>query len=461
MYAHSTRIGSTRWALLALALGFFASAQAPTAAQQVGEGAKVGTWKTWNIASAAEIDVPAPPADTSDQTKAELAELRLLQTLRSPSLNGVVSYWNGVSALQHWTELAFRIPGNGPRVARLSAYVHTAMFDAVVVAYRAKYASNRKSPGQLASDLTPTVSTPGDVPSYPSEHAAIAGAASAVLAFFNPGEAKNYEALAQEEAFSRMIASTNYRSDVEAGLALGRAVAAKAIARAQADGSDAKWTGTVPAGPGYWIGTNPVEPLAGTWKTWILSSGSQIRPGPPPAFDTPEFKAQVTAVKHLTTTMTASERALALYWLNAGPFAPQYDTAYGLMASNNVSLARTARIVGLMGAAAADAVISVWDGKYTYWTIRPTQVDPTIPTLTPVPNYPSFNSGFTAVGSALTEAIGYFFPDEASRMREIAQQMALGRVHEGVHYPIDVETSLTQGRQVVELAIQRDKMNDN
>ena len=36
MYAHSTRIGSTRWALLALALAFFASAQAPTAAQQVG-----------------------------------------------------------------------------------------------------------------------------------------------------------------------------------------------------------------------------------------------------------------------------------------------------------------------------------------------------------------------------------------------------------------------------------------
>jgi hypothetical protein len=342
----------------------------------------------------------------------------------------------------------------------VSAHVHTAMADAVVVAYHAKYAYNRKAPSQLANDLIPAVSTISD-PSYPSEHAAIAGAAAAVLSFFNPSEAKNYDALAQEEGLSRMIAGTNYRSDVEAGLALGRAVAAKVIARAQADGGDAKWTGTVPTGPGYWVGTNPVEPLAGNWKTWILSSGSQIRPGPPPAFDTPEFKAQVAAVKHLTTTMTASERALALYWLQVGPFLPHFDTAYTLMAGNNVSVARAARITALMAAAAEDAVIGVWDAKYVYWTLRPTQVDPTIPTLTPVPNYPAFNSGFTAVSSAALETIGYFFPAEASRMREIAQQIALGRVHEGIHYPIDVESALTMGRQVAELGIQRDKMNDN
>jgi hypothetical protein len=456
MHAHST-LGSARWALLALA--FLVSAHGPAVAQQGDEGAKVGNWKTWNLASATEIDVPAPPAETSDQTKAELAEMRLLQAIRSPILNSVVDSWSGARAVQRWTDLTLRVPA-GFRLARVSSYVHTAMSDAAVVAYRAKYAYNRKPPSVLAPDLIPSATVPAE-PSYPSEHAAIAGAAAAVLSFFNAAEAKNYDALAQEAAFSRLIAGTNYRSDVEAGLALGRAVAAKVIARAQADGSDAKWTGTVPTGPGYWVGTNPVEPLAGTWKTWILASGSQFRPGPPPAFDSPEFKAQLAEVKRLATTLSPAERTLDLFWVQNGPYVPLYETAYSLMARSNVSPARTARITALMATTAYDAFIAVWDAKFVYWTIRPTQVDPTIPTLLPVPNYPAFSSGFTAVSAALTDTIGYFFPEEASRMRDIAQQIAIGRIHEGIHYRVDVEASLKLGRQVVELGVQRDKMNDN
>jgi hypothetical protein len=30
---------------------------------------------------------------------------------------------------------------------------------------------------------------------------------------------------------------------------------------------------------------SPVEPGAGRWKTWVLASGSQFRPGPPPGSD--------------------------------------------------------------------------------------------------------------------------------------------------------------------------------
>ena len=65
-------------------------------------------------------------------------------------------------------------------------------------------------------------------------------------------------------------------------IALGRAVAAKVISWANSDGSAVEWTGSVPTTPGSWNGTNPLEPLAGTWKTWVLHSGDQLRPGPPP-----------------------------------------------------------------------------------------------------------------------------------------------------------------------------------
>ncbi len=60
-------------------------------------------------------------------------------------------------------------------------------------------------------------------PSFPSEHAAVAGAAATVLAYLLPDAAAGrFDALATEAAESRIAAGAAFRSDVEAGLALGR-----------------------------------------------------------------------------------------------------------------------------------------------------------------------------------------------------------------------------------------------
>ena len=95
---------------LAAALSFASAGQG--AAQSAGEGPKVGQWKTWHLASADEIAIPAPPADRSDQTKAELKELLQFQGRRSdsPALNGIATSWNGLAAVKRWTDVAIRIP---------------------------------------------------------------------------------------------------------------------------------------------------------------------------------------------------------------------------------------------------------------------------------------------------------------------------------------------------------------
>jgi hypothetical protein len=54
----------------------------PISGEVANNGSKVGQWKTWVLTSSTEIQVPAPPAETSDQTKAELAELRQLQAAK-------------------------------------------------------------------------------------------------------------------------------------------------------------------------------------------------------------------------------------------------------------------------------------------------------------------------------------------------------------------------------------------
>ena len=61
-----------------------------------GDSQQVGKWKTFVLSSGGEIAVPAPPAENSDQAKAELAELQQIQlssitTLYRPRSAGMTS----------------------------------------------------------------------------------------------------------------------------------------------------------------------------------------------------------------------------------------------------------------------------------------------------------------------------------------------------------------------------------
>src|SRR5215472_10583755 len=248
-----------RVTVLAMAFVLPGLIAAPARSEVAGDGTKVGQWKTWVLASGREIHVPALPAETSDQTKAELAELRQLQKERSPSANTAIQYYNAMPATQRWHDLAFALarvtpPQSPNRQAYLAAILHTALHDAVIATWAAKYQFNRKPPSQMAPDVTLVVPTPGAVPalepSYPSEHAALAGTAVGILTSFFPKEEANLKAMATELGQTRLLMGANYRSDIDVGFALGQTVAQKALARAATDGSDAKWTGTVPTGPG-------------------------------------------------------------------------------------------------------------------------------------------------------------------------------------------------------------------
>src|ERR671923_220666 len=167
----------------------------------------------------------------------------------------------------------------------------------------------------MAPDVTMVVTISGATaapePSYPSEHAALAGTAVGILTVFFPKEEANLQAMAAEVGQTRLLMGTNYRSDIDAGFTLGQAVAQKALARAATDGSDAKWTGTVPTGPGMWVGKEPLEPLMGTWKPWLMTRGDQFRPEPPPAVDSAVFREELALLKQINSHPTPSQRAIA------------------------------------------------------------------------------------------------------------------------------------------------------
>jgi hypothetical protein len=424
----------------------------------------VGQWTTWVLGSATDIPVPAPPADNSAQTKKELGELRQLQAQRSEIVDTAIQYYFAVPATQRWHDMAFTVAraekSNVNRQERLQAILHTAILDAVVATWAAKYQYNRKLPSQLASDITVVPTSggppPSTEPSYPSEDAAIAGTAVGVLTALYPNEAKDVQAMAAEIQQARLQMGANYRSDLDAGFALGQAVAQKALARAATDGANQVWTGTVPTGPGLWVGTNPVEPLEGSWKPWIMTSGSQFRPGPPPAFGSPEFQADLATVKQLSSNPTPSQRALAIN-AAADPLHFFWDPVYAVVAQGRLTVPREARVTALIAAAAHDATIAAHDAKYTYWRLRPWMADPTIMPYVPQPNHPSYVSNAAIIDTAMDELAAYFLPEEVGRFHTLAEQGGWLRVYGGVHFPSDVQTGNAMGKSLAALAIQRDQ----
>jgi membrane-associated phospholipid phosphatase len=427
---------------------------------------QAGRWTTWVLGSASDVLPPPPPADNSAQTAAELAQLRQLQAQRSDIAITSVHYWNMGPATQRWTDLTLsliqRDKINPVRAARILACVHTAMSDAAVATWNAKYTYGRRPPSKLDPGIQPVVAVT-NTPSYPCEHAALAGAAAMVLTAMFPNDTATFSGMEKDDCQSRLMAGTNYPSDISAGLTLGTMVGQKAVSRAASDGSTAVYTGTVPTGPGFWQGTNPVEPLAGTWKTWILTSGSQLRPGPPPTFGSAQFQTELAEVKSVSSNATPTQRAIALFWADgAGTVTPPghwFQIASTLIARDNLNTPRAARILGLLGATVEDAAISCWDCKFTYWFIRPNQADPSIVTIVPTPNFPSYTSGHSTFSGASSEVLAHFFPKDADQLRSMAQEAAMSRLYAGIHYRTDNETGLKVGQQLAALSIDRDQVN--
>ena len=449
-----------------MALALLGATALPTSGEVVSGGPKVGQWKTWVLTSSTEIQVPAPPAETSDQTTAELAELRQLQKERSPSANTAIQYYNAVPATQRWHDLAFALARaekhSANSQARLAAILHTALHDAVIATWAAKYQFNRRPPSQVAPDVTTAVTITGEVaasePSYPSEHVAIAGTAVGVLTAFFPKEEPNLKAMAAEVGQTRLLMGANYRSDTDAGFALGQTVAQKALARAVIDGSAVKWTGTIPTGPGVWVGKDPLEPLAGTYKPWLMTRGDQFRPEPPPAFGSPEFQEELALLKRINSSPTPSQRAIAINTA-ANFFDHVWGPSYALVRRERLSVPREVRLLAPSAALQFDAYIAAHDAKYTYWRLRPNMADTTIVPLISVPNHPAYVSNAAIIFGAVAELVGSMFPEEKAHWRYLGEEAGLSRIYAGIHYPSDERVGNQMGKSIAALAIQRDQRN--
>ena len=437
-----------------------AGAQTPSAAAPAGPGPmepRAGTWKTWVLTSGSQLRLPAPPHSAA--TRAEIDELRALAAQRDATARGQIAFWDAGAPSYRRVESAIdRIPKGpvrGLNAARPIALVNVAIYDATIAAWDSKYAYHRPRPSLVDPSLTTVLATPRS-PSYPSEHAATAGAAAAVLTYLYPADAKLFADKAEEAARSRVLAGVNFPSDARAGLELGRAVAARVIERAKADGFDTPWTGMVPKGPGLWNGTNPLFPLVGTWKTYVLSVNSQFRPAPPPAHDSAQKAAELAELKNFPRTFDTNEKAFFAQ-TGEGIFGYWYRMASQWIFEDRLddNAPRAARAYALMSVAQHDVMVACWEAKFTYWAIRPFQLDPEVKTLFPTPNHPSYPAAHGCGSGAIAAVMAYLFPRNAALITAKADELAWSRLWAGIHYRSDIESGLALGRSVAGVVIER------
>src|SRR5205823_4709816 len=187
---------------------------------------------------------------------------------------------------------------------RAWTYVSLAMYDATIAAWESKYFYNRPRPSATDPSIRPRLATPCS-PSYPSDYAATAAAASEVLAYLLPNEAEALRGLAEEASRTRLSAGLEYPSDYSAGLDLGRRVAAQVIAKARGEGDDAVWNGTGRTGACMWVGTTPGGVTAPNWRTSVLTPPSEFRPPAPPSCTSPEIQAQLAQVRDFPRNIAA------------------------------------------------------------------------------------------------------------------------------------------------------------
>lgn len=305
---------------------------------------------------------------------------------------------------------------------RILTYLSVAQYNAIVAAEDEKHGNDRPSPA-----------------------AAVAGASLVVLKAFFPLDAALLDAklLAQETGAPW---PGEHKTDFDEGETIGRAVGVSVNAYAATDNFNLTVPPSNPGGPGKWTGVNSMRGLYGT-RTFALTSGDQFRPGPPPAFGSPEFLAALAEVRAITDGLTPAQLAIALTWAGQGP-AFMNRVASEMIVDHNRSEREAASLLALANMAGFDVSNACFDAKFAYYLIRPSQADPLIKLAVPLPNHPSYTSGHSCVTSAYATVLADEFPQESTRLGAMVEEAGLARIYAGLHYTFDLLAGRELGRQV-------------
>lgn len=465
-----------------------------------------GIWRPILLTAANEFPCPAPIAPSSPDYVIQLNEIKSFQNEITKEERKLVEYW-GAGAVLRWNEImrelvalhnlppyqnpdgTYPFPSannplayptfpfaNPPYAARAYAYLSASQYDALVAAYHYKQLYNRTAPFNVDATIQ-TLLPKSTLPSYPSEDATVLGVSVEMLKLLFPGDQDYINQRAEEHRRARLISGANVRSDLDAGEALGKLVAAKFVTRARGDragaaaGNATVWANlkqsAISRGEVPWLSLElperpPMLPLFGAVRTFLFDSLTMVnavRPGPPPSTGSQQFKTELEEVYQVGKNLTRDQLRIAIFWADGlRTYTPPGHWNYiaaNDFAYQNFSEPRWARNMALLNMSMMDAAVVCWHTKYLYYNPRPSQMDPRIKTPIGLPNFPAYISGHSTFSAAAATVLGYVLPANAPKYNGWAKEASDSRIYGGIHYRSDCEQGLATGNRVGAYAVAR------
>ena len=295
------------------------------------------------------------------------------------------------------------------------------------------------------------------------DRGAVAGASVVVLTYLFPSQTQALEEMVDAQANA---GPGGPHPAFARGEIIGRAVGAEIVARAQADGFSRPFTATIPVGAGLWISNTTPATIAGGQlpgvTPWFLTSPSQFRPGPPPAFGSSAFLAALGEIRQISDTRTTEQIGIAAFWaLSVGtPTTAGFwiQVATDGISQHSLSEREATHLYALLSATMFDAQIGCWDAKETYWFLRPWQADPLITVVAAVgkPNHPAYPSGHSCLSASGADVLSTFFPEQRDHLNAMVTEAGLSRMYGGIHYRFDIEAGQALGHSVARFTIAAD-----
>jgi hypothetical protein len=365
-------------------------------------------------------------------------------------------------------DVVSRIPAPTPITVRMMAIVQVSVFEAT-------NALTGRYPPQRAK-LTPA---PGA-----SVEAAVAAATRTALSKLMPAQQAVFDA--DYQALLRAVPDGPAKT---AGIALGEQAAAAIVALCADDGMVAPDVYRPHTAAGVYVPTvGPAVPHWGKRRPWVMPRGDHFRPGPPPTLTSDTWARDYNEIKAVgsrnSTQRTTEQTAIAKFWEATAP-AVYWPVARSVASTPGRDVTDNARLLAVAAMAMDDALIAVFDAKYTYNLWRPvtairngdldgnnaTDRDPGWTPFIDTPMHPEYPCAHCIVSAALgavleaeigsgpTPPLSSASPTAGGAVRtwtsvgDFTKEVAQARIYDGVHYRFSTEVGSAMGKKIGELAV--------
>ncbi|MFD2932865.1 phosphatase PAP2 family protein [Spirosoma flavum] len=226
-----------------------------------------------------------------------------------------------------------------------------------------------------------------------------------------------------------------------------------------------------------------VDEKAGAWKTYVLTSPTEVSVAVPATISSSDYQAEVASLKQKATNLTSDQQDAVTYW-GGGAVYRWNEIARELCARYNIPPASNAdgkypvpdaanpladpkfpfanppyasRALSYLSVAQYDALVSTWYYKYLYNRVAPAKTDATLKSLLPVSSLPSYPSEDAVVAAASAVILKAMFPGEVPYLDAKLAEHRNSRLWAGMNVESDLAAGAALGSAVAAKVMSRAK----